>query len=381
MDPQTSMFLTFQEYSRRMQHFTSPPVKWIHKKKRWQFRARGFPHYLWCFHTFVGLGVCTLGGVVVIFLSQIFKFYKKLPLVYMFLFVGQLSTTAAGFGINLAHQHRDSSSPQRNYLWMTMTLFVWAFSTYPVIISLSAIFFQLDPYYHILSMLNITSRPAHLFRFYLICTAPAELCRFLAFTVTISISTFQMLRTWLHLLIQQHSSPFTVMVSRMSGNPVESQYRHGQIVLFSMESFLGCVCLIAQGLGLANGILSNFVSLKFYSTLPIWLYVIFPCVAVMVIIIAHVALNYLHNVADYSGKLLRNLDLFTLSQPQKGLKKTRKELRSLNVLTLSPILAGHKFLMYKRSTKTTYLVVMVTYTINLLLTVPQDLIESATDMF
>lgn len=101
MDPQTSMFLTFQEYSRRMQHFTSPPVKWIHKKKRWQFRARGFPHYLWCFHTFVGLGVCTLGGVVVIFLSQIFKFYKKLPLVYMFLFVGQLSTTAAGFGINL----------------------------------------------------------------------------------------------------------------------------------------------------------------------------------------------------------------------------------------------------------------------------------------
>ncbi|OXA46247.1 Techylectin-5B [Folsomia candida] len=382
---QTAMFDTFKKYSRWMQHFTSPPVKWSAKKKRFEYRAGGFKYYLWCFHTFVGLGICTAGGVVVIFLSQMFTFYKQLPLAFLFLFVGQFSTAFAGFAINVGlilygadfvkgwntlvrmegnlqnqgFDHRDSFTPHRNYLWITMTLFIWALTTYPSIFSLSAIFFRLDPYYHILSMLKITYLPAHIFRFYLICTAPAELCRFLAFTITVSISTFQMLRSSLVLLIQQHASPFSVMVSRMSGNPVESRYRHVQIVLISMESLIGFICLISQGLGLANGILSNFVSLKFYGTLPVWLYVIFPCIAIMILILANVMFNYLHNVPDYSDKLLRNLDYYTISQPKEGVKKTRKELRSLKVLTLSPILAGHKFLIYKRSTKMTYFVVMV----------------------
>lgn len=96
----------------------------------------------------------------------------------------------------------------------------------------------------------------------------------------------------------------------MSGNPVESQYRQVQIVLLSIESFIGFVCLIVQGLGLANGILSIFLSLIFYATLPIWLYWIFPCIAVMILIIALVGMNYLHNVADYSDKLFRILDFF-----------------------------------------------------------------------
>ncbi|OXA53797.1 hypothetical protein Fcan01_11603 [Folsomia candida] len=333
---QTAMFLTFKEYSRWMQHFTSPPIKWHPKKKRFEYRTHRFKYYLWCLHTFIGLGGCTAGGVGVIFLSQMFNFYKPLPLAYIFLFVVQLSTATAGFAINVGivlygkdfvmgwntlrrmeanlqnqgHDHRDSCSPQRNYLWITMTLFVWAFSTYPFFISLSAIFFHLDPYYHILSMLNINSLYAHLFRFYLICTAPAELCRFLAFIVIISISTFQMLPSSLDLLLQQNASPFSVMVGRMSGNPVESQYRQVQIVLLSIESFIGFVCLIVQGLGLANGILSIFLSLIFYATLPIWLYWIFPCIAVMVLIIALVIMNYLHNVADYSDKLFRILDFF-----------------------------------------------------------------------
>lgn len=95
------MFLTYQEYSRRMQHFTSPPIEWCHIKKKFVFVSGQFKSYLWYFHIFVGLGFCTVGGLIVILLSQIFKFYQAFHAVYIFIFVVQLSSGGAIFAMNL----------------------------------------------------------------------------------------------------------------------------------------------------------------------------------------------------------------------------------------------------------------------------------------
>ncbi|OXA63780.1 hypothetical protein Fcan01_00456 [Folsomia candida] len=386
------MFLTYQEYSRRMQHFTSPPIEWCHIKKKFVFVSGQFKSYLWYFHIFVGLGFCTVGGLIVILLSQIFKFYQAFHAVYIFIFVVQLSSGGAIFAMNLGmmlygsdcvqERRRDQpDSSSRSLLWITMTGFIWAFTTYPLLLSVSAIFFQLDRYGHILSMLKITNPLLHIFRFYLIVTGPAELCRSLALVILFSISTFHMLRNTLKALIKGNSTRFLVILARMRGTLVESQYRQVQIIVVSMEALLGCICLFAQGLGLANGVLCNFASLKLYTTVPIWIYTIYPCVAVMILITIHVTMPCLHNVLDFSEKLLKILTLFSILRLMEARKISHKQLKSMKNITISPILAGYKFFIYRRCTKVTYLVMFVTHTINLLLTVPQDVIERAAYLF
>ncbi|OXA61266.1 hypothetical protein Fcan01_00448 [Folsomia candida] len=93
------MLQALEEYSKWMQHFTSPPIKWCPKKTKFVFSIRTFKNFLWFFHTFVGIGFCTTGGVVVILLSQFFQFYPPLPLAYVFLLGIELATCGAAFAI------------------------------------------------------------------------------------------------------------------------------------------------------------------------------------------------------------------------------------------------------------------------------------------
>lgn len=95
------MFTAFDVYARQMQHFTEPPIQWCTSKKKFNFATGQFKNYLWYFNTFAGFGLCTVGGLVVILLSQLFKFYKDLHAAYVFMFVVQLSTSAAGFAVNV----------------------------------------------------------------------------------------------------------------------------------------------------------------------------------------------------------------------------------------------------------------------------------------
>ncbi|OXA61272.1 hypothetical protein Fcan01_00444 [Folsomia candida] len=426
------MLLAFEAYSKWMQHFTLPPIVWFPEKTKFLFSTQRLKNYLWYFHTFIGLGFCSVGGLVVILLSQIFQFYLPLPAAYLFLLVVQLlSSASAAFAVNLGmilygrecvkgwntllwtknnFERKDRSTPGLEYVlrppeagvrsffwrpeyaeagvhvasrrpeyaeagvrmagrrpeyggrrrrhpvsrrpvWITLTIFVWAFSTYPLLISLAAIYLNLDPFYHILSLLNITHPLAYMFRFYLIFTVPAELCRLLALIVLFSISAFQMVRNTLNALVQENSTRFRAIVVRMRGALVESQYRQVQITVVSMEELLDCICLFGQGLCLANGILCNFVTFKFYAILPIWFYAIFPCISVMILVIFHVLMPYLHDVFDNSHKLLEILSLFTTCQPKEVRKKSLKELRSLKKITISPMLAGYKFFIYARSAK------------------------------
>lgn len=193
---------------------------------------------------------------------------------------------------------------KKSLVWRILPAFVWALSSYPFVFSLAAIFFKLDPPYHILAILNITHPLPHIFRFYIVCTIPAELCRLLAFIALFSISTPILLRDTLILLIRENSTPVAAIVGRISCTRAISQYRQVQIVMLSMEEFLGYSCFFVQALALLNSILYNFVSLKFYATLPIWFYAIFPSMAVMTLVIIHVLMPGLHVVLDNSKKLL-----------------------------------------------------------------------------
>ncbi|XP_035716709.1 uncharacterized protein LOC118439489 [Folsomia candida] len=272
------MFTAFDVYARQMQHFTEPPIQWCTSKKKFNFATGQFKNYLWYFNTFAGFGLCTVGGLVVILLSQLFKFYKDLHAAYVFMFVVQLSTSAAGFAVNvemilygedcvkgwnallgmdkILQSRARHHSLRKSRVWQILTIFSWAFSTYPIVFTLAGIYFQFDPYYHILSMLNVTHPAPHIFRFYLIFTAPAELCRFISFMVLFSISTLHMLRD--ALFTEQNRSPF-----RISGTLAEWQYRQVQILVVNLETYIGNICLVAQGLGLANGVLCNFCARYF----------------------------------------------------------------------------------------------------------------------
>ncbi|OXA61275.1 hypothetical protein Fcan01_00447 [Folsomia candida] len=262
-----------------------------------------------------------------------------------------------------------------------MTVFVWAFTTYPLVLSLAGIVFKLDPFCHILSMLSITHPLLHIFRFYLIFIMPAEICRFLALIILFSTSSFLMLRDTLVLLTQENSISFAAIMGRMRCTRVKSQYRQVQIITLSMEELLGCNCLVGHGLALANSILFNFVTLKFYGTLPIWFFAIFPSVMVIIFITIHFTMPCLHSLLDNSKKLLDTLYVFTACQPNGGRKGMIKELRSLRKITMSPMLGGYKFFVYTQSTKVTFLVTLVTHTINLLLAVPRRVIQTAAHLF
>ncbi|OXA61267.1 hypothetical protein Fcan01_00449 [Folsomia candida] len=397
------MLHALETYSKWMQHFTSPPIKWCPIKSKFLFSICPLQNFLWYFHTFVGLGFCTAGGVVVILLSQIFQFYPPVPLAYLFIFGIELATSGAAFAVNLGmilygrecvmgwnallemqtnlqrrgRCHRLSTNP----VWRILTVFVWAFTTYPFVVSVAGIVFTLDPFYYILSMFNITNPLLRIFRFYLIFAISAEMFRFLALIILFCTSSLIMLRDTLVLLTKETSTSYAAIMGRMQCTRVKSGYRQAQIITLSMEELLGYNCLFGHGLALVNSILFNFVSLKFYATLPIWFYVIFPSIAVIILITIHVMMPCLHSLLDNSKKLLETLYIFTACQCNRGRKGMIKELRSLKKITMSPMLAQHKFFIYTRSTKVTFLVILVTHTINLLLAVPRRVIQTAAHLF
>ncbi|OXA61273.1 hypothetical protein Fcan01_00445 [Folsomia candida] len=262
-----------------------------------------------------------------------------------------------------------------------MTVFVWAFTTYPLVTSLAGIVLKLDPFYHILSMLNITNPLLHIFRFYLIVVVSAEMCRFLALMILFSISSFLILRDTLALLIQENSTSFAAIMGRMCCTRVKSEYRQVQIITLSMEELLGCNCLFGHGMSLVNSVLFNFITLTFYATLPIWFYVIFPALMAIILVTIHFTMPCLHSLLDNSKKLLEILYIFTACRPNRLRKGMIKELRSLKKITMSPMLARYKFFVYTRSTKVTFLVILVTHTINLLLAVPRRVIQIGAHLF
>lgn len=123
--------------------------------------------------------------------------------------------------------------------------------------------------------------------------------------------------------------------------------------------------------GLFAGVLINAGSIKLMSVVPFWLYVMFPSVAVIIVLVISVMLPQAQRVNDMSTSILERWNMKVMQEPDA--MKRRYLRRKLKALTPSGLQVGiHevRFFTIKRSTKAAFYVRILDNTINLSLAIP-----------
>lgn len=123
----------------------------------------------------------------------------------------------------------------------------------------------------------------------------------------------------------------------------------------------------------------NFVSMKLYSVLPLFLYFFFFVLAIVCPVIVSQTLPYATNCHDHSKKLLWSWKISTVTGTNK--KYLLRKIASLQPVRLCASIAGFNLFVVQNSTKSTYYNVIILYTINAVISVPQRLIDSFASRF
>lgn len=249
-----------------------------------------------------------------------------------------------------------------------------------VIVVFAAYAFQLDAFHPILIKYESEhDKVVNSFRFLTIAVALFEACRNVVFSILLEISMYRMFRNCIGFMLKEsYCTPIEFISSR---NRMESVYRHLQIILISMDGFHGCAACSLNFTGLITGVVCNFFTIRLFSILPIWLYLVFPSAASTTHALMYLKLPCLQYIPDGSGDVLRKMQMYSTLLPKRSRVIVQRRIRSLPVLRLYAEVGGVKVHRFGRSSKSAYIVYVMTYTINLLLFVGQDAIQSWGKMY
>lgn len=121
--------------------------------------------------------------------------------------------------------------------------------------------------------------------------------------------------------------------------------------------------------GLTMIVIVNFVTVKMYDKLPLFLYACFPCVCIMILSVLAVTLPFAPMVHVNSGEILRLCSANVMQLPANWRKLARKKLIGLRNTTPNAGLSQYRFFALTSGFKKEYYYAIVTYTITALLSV------------
>jgi hypothetical protein len=129
--------------------------------------------------------------------------------------------------------------------------------------------------------------------------------------------------------------------------------------------------------GLFLSITFNFVSIKLYNILPIYLYVYFPSVSVLIICVDNIRLSYQYLTYQISEKLKRDWPTEIRNGVDSNYKRNiaLRKVRSIRPIKFFVGVNWLNFFWIDKSTKGIYRFNIIIHTINLCLSVPNYLIE------
>jgi hypothetical protein len=264
-----------------------------------------------------------------------------------------------------------------------MMLVIWSIAVYPLLLVSGAMLLNLDPFYHILILLQQTipifSLPwviiLHTIRLIILCIGFAEIYRVveLIFIIFISgVRTMNRILKYIHTITNQRG---IFCLPQMIKMHTQLELAIRLIALFQEGGTL--ISLSAGGL---YGIFCMYFTIKGYVVFPFYFYILFPSISIFVICTFSIIFNMAIDVLEKSIELRRIWPLVWFKSRwaivvRKQKKEMRKLLRSIRPVRLNVGIGEFRFFIVKRNTKITYFFMIITHTINLLLCIPQDLVD------
>ncbi|OXA39623.1 hypothetical protein Fcan01_25738 [Folsomia candida] len=253
-----------------------------------------------------------------------------------------------------------------------LTMIVQSFSAYRYIIAPSQFFMQFDAYYFTLRDLNdifkfsqSTMLVFNLARLGILTITVFEIFRLLCLVILIFISALNMVRSIFAVLLHVSGQRFTSLARINAG--ITTQFKM-QLAMKALAPFqeLGTFFLIL--IGLVIFVVSNFVTIKLYDSLPFPVYAFFSSVSVVVALVINLTLPLAHGLLDSSTEIKRRLGASLMGEGNKRqIQCGRRRLNGMQLFCVWAGFGGNRMFRLNKETKVQYFEQVISATVNILL--------------
>ncbi|OXA37313.1 hypothetical protein Fcan01_27917 [Folsomia candida] len=250
---------------------------------------------------------------------------------------------------------------------------ILTFFIYPFIITPSEIVLGCDSPHYVIEDLRSTldfNFPTYLilqlFRVYILIITSYEVCRCLSFLILYFVTALRLV-----------GNIYNELVVRAKKSRIRSELEIGehietQLAVKSLAASQELGTLGLLKIGIIVFVLSNFVTIRLYDSLPTPTYTFFPSAAVMVALIVNLLLPKTHNVIENSDEMIRNWRKSCTTENGYDAKILRRMFRSLRPTALYAGLGESRIICLNKETKVQYFEKVFSLTVDMLLTIPDS---------
>ncbi|OXA40344.1 hypothetical protein Fcan01_24908 [Folsomia candida] len=259
-----------------------------------------------------------------------------------------------------------------------LTFIIKNFWLFRYVIIPSELYMEFDAYYYPLRDMNCTyelNQPAlislNVTRFILLTINAFEICRIMSLIILMFISVLNLMESILSTLMHD-SGRCLVSMARINGGT--TTHLELQLAMNALAPFqeLGTFFLILMGLVVF--VVSNFVTVKLYDSMPFPVYSFFLSISVVVTKIVNLTLPLAHGLLDVSTELKRRWGALMVGEGNKlELKCGRRRIKGMKPFCLWAGFGGSKLFRLNKETKVQYFEQVFSATVTILLSTSEGL--------
>lgn len=262
----------------------------------------------------------------------------------------------------------ETTVKEGNIFWTGMTGIVYQFAFYPFLCFPAMVIFKLGASIYIVDMMKLPFALDFLARMcsmYGQAAACFEVCRITPLVLILLIMVGKMLNSVILCYQKQHSGWFN--------NRLVGEYSALVIAFAAMRPLLESLIGWVMGASMLALVMFTFVTIRMYSIFPLWFYIYFPSVNILVVVCLMLILSITVGVRDNCEAMLRTWLNWANSV---GVQRFRmhhlqKRLKALQPIQFSARLKYCRLYYVKKSIKLKFYQQIVAYTMTLLLSIPE----------
>ncbi|OXA40158.1 hypothetical protein Fcan01_24913 [Folsomia candida] len=332
---------SFGEHASKLEFYTECPIQWDRKRAclRYKSPAGNGKVKLWHFSMFLTVDIAVPGGLLYTLTKALCspsnKPYMPLPVALIFALLTVVTYYAIVNHVMVTLYGKDAKSDNpHTTLATTLTYIIRNFHIYPYVLIPSELYMHFDAFYYPLRDIcktydcNLfTMVVINLLRFTVLMINAFEITRLMSLVILLFISSLNLMKSIFSTLLHESDRCF-VSMARINGGITTHVKAQLAMNAFAPFQELGTFFLIL--IGLVAFVVSNFVTIKLYGSMPLPAYSFFPSVSIVTAIIVNLTLPLAHGLLDVSMELKRRWGASMVSGGSKfKLKCGRRRLRGM----------------------------------------------------
>ncbi|OXA56432.1 hypothetical protein Fcan01_08884 [Folsomia candida] len=385
---------SFGEHASKLRFFTECPIQWDGKREslRYKSPAGNVKVQLWHFSMFLTVDTTTAAALMYTLVqagrsSSDKPAYMPLPIALIFALLSVLVYYVIVNHVMITLYGKDAVNGwneivriegERSGGRACLIFIIRNFSMYRYVLVPSELFMQFDGFHYPLRDMNNTYKPSqvvfvtlYVLRVVILMINVFEMCRVMSLVILLFISVINLMKTIFSTLLHESERCF-VSMGRVNGGITTHLQTQLAMNAFAPFQELGTFFLVLMGLVVF--VVSNFVTIKLYDSMPFPVYAFFPSVSLVVAIIVSLTLPLAHGLLDASTDLKRRWGPSMVGEGDKlELKCGRRRLKGMRPYCMWAGFGGSKMFRFNKETKVQYFEQVISGTITLLLSTSEGL--------